>query len=239
MPEYVADLNALLARRYPEIFGENSRVLRNLSRHRDRCSATTAGPCSTRCWSGSLQVLSFLVVLFVTPVVAFYLLLDWDRMVARINAWLPREHALTIRAARARDRRRAGGLRARADLGLRDPRGLLCGGADGDRAPVRHPRRAHRRPDLVRSLHRLDRRAPALGRHRALPVLGRQDLDRRHRRDLPLRAVRRGQHPRAEPHRQVGRAASGLADPRARRSSARSSASPGCSWRCRSRRRSG
>jgi predicted PurR-regulated permease PerM len=29
--------------------------------------------------------------------VAFYLLLDWDRMVARINAVLPREHALTIR----------------------------------------------------------------------------------------------------------------------------------------------
>ena len=46
---------------------------------------------------GSLQVLNFLVVLFVTPVVAFYLLLDWDRMVARVNAWLPREHALTIR----------------------------------------------------------------------------------------------------------------------------------------------
>ena len=46
---------------------------------------------------GSLQVLDFLVVLVVTPVVAFYLLLDWDRMVARINAWLPREHAPTIR----------------------------------------------------------------------------------------------------------------------------------------------
>ena len=35
---------------------------------------------------GSLQVLDFLVLLFVTPVVAFYLLLDWDRMVARVNA---------------------------------------------------------------------------------------------------------------------------------------------------------
>ena len=32
-----------------------------------------------------------------TPVVAFYLLLDWDRMVARSTRSLPREHAPTIR----------------------------------------------------------------------------------------------------------------------------------------------
>ncbi len=34
----------------------------------------------------------------VTPVVAFYLLYDWDRMIGRIDALLPREHAETIRA---------------------------------------------------------------------------------------------------------------------------------------------
>ncbi|MDH3580779.1 MAG: AI-2E family transporter, partial [Hyphomicrobiales bacterium] len=33
----------------------------------------------------------------VTPVVTFYLLLDWDRMVANIDHWLPRDHAETIR----------------------------------------------------------------------------------------------------------------------------------------------
>ncbi len=97
MPEYVANLSALLARRYPQIFGENSRVLQNLSGFETtlRDSGMTV---LNQVLVGSLQVLNFLVVLFVTPVVAFYLLLDWDRMVARINSWLPREHALTIRA---------------------------------------------------------------------------------------------------------------------------------------------
>lgn len=96
LPEYVANLSKLLAWRYPEIFGENSRVLQNLSGFETmlRDNGMTV---LNQVLVGSLQVLNFLVILFVTPVVAFYLLLDWDRMVARINAWLPREHALTIR----------------------------------------------------------------------------------------------------------------------------------------------
>jgi predicted PurR-regulated permease PerM len=34
----------------------------------------------------------------VTPVVAFYMLLDWDRMVAKVDSWVPREHVATVRA---------------------------------------------------------------------------------------------------------------------------------------------
>jgi predicted PurR-regulated permease PerM len=96
LPEYIANLSALLARRYPEVFGEDSRILQNLSGFETalRDSGMTV---LNQVLVSSLQVLSFVVVLFVTPVVAFYLLLDWDRMVARVNAWLPREHALTIR----------------------------------------------------------------------------------------------------------------------------------------------
>ena len=47
---------------------------------------------------GGLEVTFSLLSLFViTPVVAFYLLRDWDRIVARIDSWLPRVHAETIR----------------------------------------------------------------------------------------------------------------------------------------------
>jgi predicted PurR-regulated permease PerM len=42
-------------------------------------------------------VVNVLVYVVVVPVVAFYLLLDWDRMVARIDELLPRDHAPTIR----------------------------------------------------------------------------------------------------------------------------------------------
>ncbi|MDX5593791.1 AI-2E family transporter [Pseudovibrio sp. SPO723] len=48
-------------------------------------------------WSGGQALLSIVSLLVVTPVVAFYLLLDWDNMIARIDSWLPRDHQNTIR----------------------------------------------------------------------------------------------------------------------------------------------
>jgi len=47
--------------------------------------------------SQGLQFVGLISLIVVTPVVAFYLLLDWDRMVERIDALLPRDHAETIR----------------------------------------------------------------------------------------------------------------------------------------------
>ncbi len=48
-------------------------------------------------WSGSQAVIGVVSALVVTPVVAFYILLDWDHMVARVDSWLPRDHAEPIR----------------------------------------------------------------------------------------------------------------------------------------------
>jgi predicted PurR-regulated permease PerM len=62
--------------------------------------------------SGGLALLNLLSLLVVTPVVAFYLLIDWDRLVARVDQWLPRQHAETIRAiARDIDAAMAGFIR--------------------------------------------------------------------------------------------------------------------------------
>lgn len=47
-------------------------------------------------WSGGLAIVNFIALIVITPVVAFYLLLDWDRMMAHISDWLPRDHAKTI-----------------------------------------------------------------------------------------------------------------------------------------------
>lgn len=49
-------------------------------------------------WSGSMALINLVSLLVVTPVVAFYLLADWDLMVAKVDSWLPRDHAETIRA---------------------------------------------------------------------------------------------------------------------------------------------
>jgi predicted PurR-regulated permease PerM len=51
--------------------------------------------------SGSLALINFLGLLAVTPVVAFYLLVDWPDTVQAVDRWLPRQHAPRIRALAA------------------------------------------------------------------------------------------------------------------------------------------
>jgi predicted PurR-regulated permease PerM len=48
-------------------------------------------------WSGGRAVFSVLSLLVITPVVAFYLLCDWDRVVVTVDNWIPRQHSDTIR----------------------------------------------------------------------------------------------------------------------------------------------
>jgi predicted PurR-regulated permease PerM len=47
--------------------------------------------------SGGAAVFNFLSFLVFTPVVAFYMLLDWDKMVATIDSWLPLDHREGLR----------------------------------------------------------------------------------------------------------------------------------------------
>ena len=46
---------------------------------------------------GGRALMNVVSLLVITPVVAFYLLLDWNRMVASVDRWLPRDHRDTIR----------------------------------------------------------------------------------------------------------------------------------------------
>ena len=48
-------------------------------------------------WSLGMAGVNFITLAVITPVVAFYLLLDWDNMVERIDDLLPRQHRDTIR----------------------------------------------------------------------------------------------------------------------------------------------
>ncbi len=51
-----------------------------------------------RILSGSVAILNLLSLLLVTPIVAFYLLRDWEKFCAVIKKLLPREEAKTIRS---------------------------------------------------------------------------------------------------------------------------------------------
>lgn len=48
-------------------------------------------------WNSGKALIDIASLFVVTPVVAFYLLLDWDRMVNRVDGWIPRDHLRTIR----------------------------------------------------------------------------------------------------------------------------------------------
>lgn len=55
------------------------------------------GKVLSRILSGGLALFDVVSVVFVTPIVAFYLMRDWDILVDRVDQWLPRQHAATIR----------------------------------------------------------------------------------------------------------------------------------------------
>jgi len=70
-------------------------------------------------WSGGRALLSLVAVLVVTPIVTLYLLLDWHRMVNKVDSWLPRDHRNTIRSlAREIDTVLAGFIRGQAIVSL-------------------------------------------------------------------------------------------------------------------------
>ncbi|MFV3128012.1 AI-2E family transporter [Niveispirillum sp. KHB5.9] len=65
--------------------------------------------------TSSVAIIDILSVVFITPIVAFYLLRDWDRLVATVDGWLPRPHVDTIREqAREVDTTLAGFVRGQA-----------------------------------------------------------------------------------------------------------------------------
>lgn len=69
--------------------------------------------------SGGVAIVSFIALFIVTPIVAFYMLLDWDNMIARVDSWLPRDHAATIRQlAREIDLAMAGFVRGQGTVCL-------------------------------------------------------------------------------------------------------------------------
>jgi predicted PurR-regulated permease PerM len=73
----------------------------------------------TSLWSGGQALLSVFALLVVTPVVAFYLLVDWDRMVATVDSWVPLNHREYVRAiARDIDAAIAGFIRGQASVCL-------------------------------------------------------------------------------------------------------------------------
>lgn len=57
---------------------------------------SVAGLLAQSLWSQGRAIIGFLSVLLITPLVVFYLLIDWHRMLEKAKHWLPRDHEPTL-----------------------------------------------------------------------------------------------------------------------------------------------
>jgi len=46
---------------------------------------------------GGVQLINVLTLIVVTPIVAFYLLRDWPKIISRLDTWVPRRYSATVR----------------------------------------------------------------------------------------------------------------------------------------------
>ena len=70
-------------------------------------------------WAGGQALFSIVSLLVIAPVIAFYILYDWHKMIAKVDSWVPRRNRETIRElAREIDRAIAGFVRGQAGVGL-------------------------------------------------------------------------------------------------------------------------
>ncbi len=95
-PAIAARLQTFLTTRFPELNDSTSVVRQSLAELAAAIQAR-GGELAQTLLTSVLGVVSWLLFIIVVPVVAFYLLLDWDHLVARIDDLLPRDHAPVIR----------------------------------------------------------------------------------------------------------------------------------------------
>ena len=95
-PEMAAQLQAFLTERFPSLGDSDSTIRKSLSSIADTIQSRGDDVLNT-VLSSFTGVINALVLFVIVPVVAFYLLYDWDNMVAKIDNLLPRDHVQTVR----------------------------------------------------------------------------------------------------------------------------------------------
>ncbi len=95
-PQLFNDLQNFLTERFPEIVDDESVLRKSLISVGDTIQSK-GGQLLESLLSSAASLINVVVLLVIVPVVAFYLLYDWDHMVAKIDDLLPRDHAPVVR----------------------------------------------------------------------------------------------------------------------------------------------
>lgn len=89
-------LQTFLTERFPQLLDSSSTIRQQLILIGETIQSK-GGDVVNGVLSSALGLINIIVLLVVVPVVAFYLLLDWDKMVAKVDGMLPRDHAPVVR----------------------------------------------------------------------------------------------------------------------------------------------
>lgn len=117
-PDIARRLQGFLLERFPDLADSTSTIRQTLTEIGMAIQARGA-ELAQGVLTSALGVISIVLFIVVVPVVAFYLLLDWDDMVTRIDSMLPLDHAPTIRRlAREVDAVLAGFVRGQVSVCL-------------------------------------------------------------------------------------------------------------------------
>ena len=117
-PDSAKKLQSFLLERFPDLADSTSTIRQTLAKIgaviQERWAVLAESVLSS-----ALGLISIVLFIVVVPVVAFYLLLDWDDMVAKIDGMLPLDHAPTVRRlAREIDAVLAGFVRGQVSVCL-------------------------------------------------------------------------------------------------------------------------
>jgi len=96
LPQALSNLRDFAHDRFPALSEDNSRVQEVFGSLWKVLQDKSVSLLQTFVGS-AMSLLNMVVLLVIVPVVSVYLLVDWDRMVARIDALLPRDHAPVVR----------------------------------------------------------------------------------------------------------------------------------------------
>ena len=101
LPDYVSQLQSLLASSdrswLKNWIGLDTTNLKESLGSLLSEGAGLVGTVLLQVWNSGKALADLASLFVVTPVVAFYLLLDWDRMVETVDGWIPRNHLGAVR----------------------------------------------------------------------------------------------------------------------------------------------
>ncbi len=117
-PKLFQNLQSFLVERFPELSDNTSTIRQSLMRIGETIQSR-GGEFLNGVLTTAFSLINIVVLIVLVPVITFYLLLDWDRMVEKVDSMLPRDHAPVVRRLAAEiDRTLAGFVRGQGTVCL-------------------------------------------------------------------------------------------------------------------------